>query len=149
MTLAAVDRGQTDHMIRIIALTIALAALLPTAANAATKHGITPVQPKANATVPVGQSPTFKMKVRGAGSVWVHVCASAKKDADGLICHEASIGQAKKRGKYFTYTPEFFNFDGFWLNTPGTYYWQAHRIDCSNGTDDCKQEGPVVKLKVA
>ena len=123
-----------------------LAAASP--AVAATKHGITPLSPKANATVPSGQSPTFKMRVKGKGTVWVHVCQSNKKDSDGLICHDDQIGQAKKKGGVFQFKPEFFDFDEFWLNTPGTYYWQAHRIQCEGGIDDCLQEGPVVKFKV-
>ena len=37
-----------------------------------------------------------------------------------------------------------------WLNSPGTYYWQAYRIECIVGSDlsDCRQEGPIVKVKV-
>jgi len=133
------------------ALTIATAASLLAApvAGAATKHGITPVAPKAGTSVPAGKSPKFKMRVKGEGQVWVHVCASAKKDADGVICSTASIGQAKKSGSLFVYTPKFFDFDDFWLNQPGTYHWQAHRISCEGGdTSDCKQEGPVVKFRV-
>jgi len=70
------------------------------------------------------------------------------KNADGVICSEESIGRAKKKGSAFQYKPKFFDFDEFWLNSPGTYYWQAHRISCENGIDDCLQEGPVVKFKV-
>ena len=131
----------------VLALTAAIA--VAPAAGAATKNGITPVAPKAGKSVPAGKSPKFKMRVRGSGQVWVHVCASAKKDADGVICSTASIGQAKKSGSLFVYTPKFFDFPEFWLNTPGTYHWQAHRIACEGGdTSDCKQEGPIVKFKV-
>ena len=42
----------------------------------------------------------------------------------------------------------FFDFPEFWLNSPGTYYWQAHRIDCDATISDCRQEGPTVKFKV-
>ncbi len=118
-------------------------------ADAATKNGITPVSPKANTTVATGATPTFKMKVRGKGQVWVHVCKSKKKNADGVICNDESIGQARKNGRTYQYTPKFFDFPDFWLNSPGTYYWQAHRIDCSTGTSDCLKEGPIVKLKVS
>ncbi len=131
----------------VLALTAAIA--VAPAAGAATKNGITPVAPKAGKSVPAGKSPKFKMRVRGSGQVWVHVCASAKKDADGVICSTASIGQAKKSGSLFVYTPKFFDFPEFWLNTPGTYHWQAHRIACEGGdTSDCKQEGPIVTFKV-
>ena len=128
-------------------LTLLLVACSATAV-AATKNGVTPVAPKAGSTVPAGQSPTFRMQVSGPGPVWVHVCRKARRRADGTICSKESIGQARKRAGQFRYTPKFYDYDAFWLNSPGTYYWQAHRIDCSTGTSDCRQEGPVVKFRV-
>jgi len=122
----------------------------PAAASAATKHGITPLAPKAGSSVPAGQSPTFKMRVKGSGQVYVHVCKSKKKDSDGKICHNADIGRAKKKSGSFRYRPKFYDFPGFWLNNPGTYYWQAYRIACEGGDlSDCYQEGPIVKFRVA
>jgi hypothetical protein len=118
------------------------------AASGATKHGITPLAPKAGATVPVGQSPTFRMRVKGSGNVWVHVCRTAKVRRDGTICSKESIGQAKRVGKEYRFTPPFFDYPDFWLNEAGTYYWQAHRIDCRGGGRDCRQEGPVVRFSV-
>jgi hypothetical protein len=133
-----------------LALIIAGSLAIPSAASAATKHGITPLAPKAGSSVPAGKSPTFKMRVRGKGTVWVHVCKSKKKAKDGRICHKAQIGQARKRGRIFRFKPEFFDFPAFWLNTPGTYYWQGFRIACEAGNlSDCYQEGPIVKFKVA
>jgi len=130
----------------VFAAALILAGACP--APAATKQGITPLAPKANASVPTGQSPTFRMRVRGAGQVWVHVCKFNKKNADGVICSDESIGRARKKGGAFEYKPKFFDFDEFWLNSLGTYYWQAHRIQCQAGIADCLQEGPVVKFKV-
>jgi glycerophosphoryl diester phosphodiesterase len=115
-------------------------------AAAAEKNGITPVAP--TSSVPAGKSPTFRMRVTAPGTVWVHVCRSAKKRPDGTICSTASIGQASRRGGEYRYKPRYFSYPSFWLNTPGTYYWQAHRIDCEGGTEDCKQEGPVVRFRV-
>jgi hypothetical protein len=142
---------------RVTLLILTAALVLPQAAYAATKHGITPTSPKAGSTVPVGSTPTYKGKFRGKGPIYVNVCASRKKDKDGLICLEedgqarpgADIGKAKKKGKRFSYKPTFFDFPEFYLNTPGTYYWQAHRIACEHGNiKDCNQEGPIVKFKV-
>jgi hypothetical protein len=119
------------------------------AASAAAKNGITPVSPKSGATVATGQSPMFKLRVKGAGQVWVHVCKSQKKDSEGVICSTEAIGRAKKKGSVYQYKPKFYDFSTFWLNSPGTYYWQAHRIQCEGGdTSDCRQEGPIVKFKV-
>jgi hypothetical protein len=134
----------------VLAAAFVLAGAAP--ALAATKHGITPLSPKAGATVPVAQSPTFKMRVKGKGQVWVHVCDSNKKNADGVICDSAgsdfSFGRASKKGGVFQFKPKFFDYDAFWMNNPGTYYWQAHRIQCEGNINDCLQEGPIIKFKL-
>ena len=133
-------------------LLLALAALLavPAVAFGATKHGITPTSPKAGSTIPVGQGVTMKGRVKGPGKVFIHVCKSKRKDSTGVICDDADIKQARKRNGRFTAKLKFFDFDAFWLNNPGTYYWQAFRIHCVAGSDlsDCNQEGPVVRFKV-
>jgi hypothetical protein len=134
-------------------LTLTLVAagllLLPSGAFAATKHGITPLAPKAGNSVPAGKSPTFKMRVRGKGQVYVHVCKNKKKRKDGRICFKADIGRAHKKGGIFRFKPRYYSFPTFWLNTPGTYYWQAFRIACEGGNvSDCYQEGPITKFKV-
>jgi hypothetical protein len=135
-----------------LTLLLALTALLavPTVAFGATKNGITPKSPKAGSTIPVGKRPTMKGKVKGPGQVYVHVCKSKKKDDDGLICTDEAIKRAKKKNGTFSVKLPFFDFPEFWLNSPGTYYWQAHRIACIAGSDlkDCRQEGPIVKIKV-
>ena len=132
-------------------LLVVLAGLLalPSAASAATKNGVTPLSPKAGSSIPAGKRPVMKMRIKGSGQVYVHVCKSKKKDSNGVICYDESIGRAKKKGGIFRYKPKFFDFPAFWLNSPGTYYWQAHRIACEGGnTSDCRQEGPIVKFKV-
>jgi len=138
-------------MPRRLLLSLVLIGLLalPTVAFAASKNGITPTSPKAGKTIPVGKRPTMKGKVSGPGQVYVHVCKSRKKDKDGLICTDEAIKRAKKSGGKFSVKLPFFDFPEFWLNSPGTYYWQAHRIACEGGDiSDCRQEGPIVKVKV-
>jgi hypothetical protein len=130
-------------------LIIAGLLALPTVAFAATKNGITPTSPKAGKTIPVGKRPTMKGKVSGPGQVYVYVCKSKRKDDDGLICTDEAIKRAKKKGGRFSVKLPFFDFPEFWLNSPGTYYWQAHRISCEGGNlNDCRKEGPIVKFKV-
>jgi hypothetical protein len=132
----------------IAAAATAAVALLAPAALAA--GGITPVSPKRGDTIPAGQAAKFKLDYRGKGPIYVHVCKSPRKDGDGLICDDESIGRARKKtSTRAVYRARFFDFPEFWLNNPGTYYWQAHRISCENGLDDCRIEGPVVKFKVA
>ena len=132
----------------LLLVTVGLLAV-PSAASATTKNGITPVAPKAGKSVPAGERPTFKMRVKGPGQVWVHVCKSKRRDSDGLICSDESIGRARKKGSTYQYRAKFFDFPGFWLNSPGTYYWQAHRISCNAAITDCRQEGPIVRFRVA
>ena len=135
----------------ILALLITGLLVLPASASAATKNGITPVAPKAGKSVPAGKSPTFRLRAKGPGQVWVYVCKNKRKNREGLICppDQEDIGRARKKAGVFRFKPKFYDFPAFWLNSPGTYYWQAHRIDCAGNTSDCRQEGPIVKFKVA
>jgi hypothetical protein len=131
----------------IAAAALAATALLAPAALASA--GITPISPKRGDTVPAGQAATFKMRYSGKGPIYVHVCKSPKKDKLGLICDDESIGKARKKtSTRAVYRAKFYDFPEFWLNNSGTYYWQAHRISCENGIEDCRIEGPVVKFKV-
>ena len=129
---------------------MALAGATAVVAHAATRNGVTPVTPKAGDSVPTGKSPTFAVRARGGGEVYVHVCRTKAKREDGLICSMESVGRAKRGSRgLFRYKPTYHDFPGFWLNRPGTYYWQAHRIKCEDRqTRDCRQEGPVSELRV-
>ena len=135
---------------RTLALCAFTALVLAGPAAAATKNGITPLAPKAGTSVPSGKAASFRMRVSDPGAgVFMHVCKSSKKDKEGMICKKATILQAKKRKGAWEAKQQFFDFPAFWLNNPGTYYWQAYRIECRSGSSDCKQEGPVVRFKVS
>jgi hypothetical protein len=129
---------------RWLLLTVGLLAVMAAPAGAAS--AIKPLSPKAGTTVALGKSPTFRARVHGSGQVWVRVCGS-RRTTHGLICATDSIGRAK-RGKsaIYTYKPRFYDFADFWLNRPGTYYWQAYRIACKRSR--CRQPGPIVAFKV-
>ncbi len=130
----------------LLALAAVLAVSVP--AIAASKHGITPKAPKKGAKVAEGTRPVFKGKVRGAGTVWVHVSKSKKTNKDGVIDNKEMIRQAKVRKGTFKLKAPYYDYPEFWLNSPGTYYWQAHRIACGEDGNDCLQEGPIIKFKV-
>src|SRR4051812_19557167 len=133
------------RMVHVLALAATL--LLAPSAFAATKHGITPISPAAGDEVPAGEKVTFRLRGRGEGQVWVRVCRSARKSRDGVICDRLAVGRAKRlRGGIYTYTPRFHDFPGFWLNTRGTYHWQAYRLACVGS--DCRAEGPIVRFSV-
>ena len=133
----------------VLVLVASLLAGVAGTAVAATRNGVTPLAPRAGDTVPVGEPPTFKVRVRGRGAVFVRVCKSRKRGKAGLICAREAIGRAKRtRGtRIFRYKPRFYDFPGYWLNKPGTYYWQAYRIRCEK-PKDCRQEGPVSSVRV-
>jgi hypothetical protein len=140
----------SSRVARTLALTAFTALALAGPAAAAPKNGITPLAPKAGTSVPAGKAATFRMRVSDPGAgVFMHVCKSNKRDKQGMICKKATILQAKKRKGVFVAKQTFFDFPAFWLNNPGTYYWQAYRIECRSGSSDCKQEGPVVRFKVS
>jgi hypothetical protein len=138
--------ARTMRRVLVAVVLTAVPLLAPAALGAG---GITPISPKKGDTVPAGKRATFKLRYSGKGPIYVHVCKSPKKDKEGLICDEESIGKARKTsGSRAVYRAKLFDFPEFWLNRPGTYYWQAHRISCENGIEDCRIEGPVVKFKV-
>jgi hypothetical protein len=129
---------------RRLVLAAVLASLAASPAWAAT--GVTPLSPKGGETVPVGKSPTFRARVHGSGQVWMRVCG-LRRTTSGLICSTDAIGRMKRgRSATYTYRPKFYDFADFWLNRPGTYYWQAYRIKCSKSR--CRQPGPIVAFKV-
>ena len=140
----------SSRVARTLALTAFTALALAGPAAAATKNGITPLAPKAGTSVPSGKAASFRMRVSDPGAgVFMHVCKSNKRDKQGMICKKATILQAKKKNGVFQAKQTFYDFPAFWLNNPGTYYWQAYRIECRSGSSDCKQEGPVVRFKVS
>lgn len=139
---------------RVLLVMLLLASLGLSAAAAvavaATRNGVTPVSPGEGDTVPRGKAPTFSARARGGGEVYVHVCRSKARRADGLICSREAVGRARRgSGGLYRYRPRTYDFPEHWLNRPGVYYWQAHRIRCEERrTKDCRQEGPVSSLRV-
>jgi hypothetical protein len=135
---------------RIAVAAVAVAALAPVAVDAAIPRP-SPIAPKDKAALPVGKTPTFKVRSSGEGTVWVHVSKSAKRDRDGIIKHDASIGEAKhKSGNTFVYKPQFFQYPAFWANQAKRWYWQSYRIACGEEarSSDCKVEGPVRSFRL-
>jgi hypothetical protein len=131
---------------RVAVAAIAVAAVAPVAVDAAIPRPA-PLAPKNKASLPVGKTPTFKVRSSGSGTVWVHVSKSAKRDRDGVIAHDATIGQAKRKPgtTTFVYHPKFFQYPAFWANQAKRWYWQSYRIACGEetGSNDCKVEGPI------
>lgn len=136
-------------MKRLAALTV-LAILAMSAVAASQISRPSPISPKHRALLPAGKTPLFKFRSSGAGTHWVHVSKSNRRDSDGVIRSDATIGQARRAsGTTWTFRPKFYRYPAFWANQRGrTYYWQAFRIKCEEADpDDCKVEGPVRRFK--
>src|SRR4051812_21774726 len=130
---------------RLVSLTVVIAALLPVAVDAALPRPV-PLAPKNRAALTVGRTPTFKVRSTGEGTVWLYVSKSAKRNADGVIKHEAVIQQMhRKSGSTFVVKPKYYNYPGFWAGVRRKYYWQSFRIACGEEarSSDCSVEGPV------
>jgi hypothetical protein len=134
---------------RAALLVLLIAALGPTTVGAAVPRPA-PVSPTNGAQLPVGKTPTFKVRSTGDGTVWIHISKSAKRTADGVIGNDAAIVQARKRGKDYVVKPKFFDYPGFWANQKKKWYWQAYRIACGEEpkASDCKVEGAVRSFRL-
>ncbi len=137
----------TRTMLRGVACAALLALTAPAAAG--TKNGVTPLAPRAGASVPEGSTVKFRARARGGGTVWLHVCRKRSKNGDGVICSRTLIRQMRRRDGVYRWTEKEGGYPSHWLNTPRTYYWQVHRIKCEGGVQDCRQEGEIRKLTVA
>src|SRR3954453_9468138 len=123
---------------RLALILVAIAALAPTTVGAAIPRPA-PISPKNGALLPLGKTPTFKVRSTGPGTVWVHVSKSAKRDSDGVIGNDALIVQAHKKAGIYVIKPKFYDYPGFWANTARKWYWQSYRIACGE-EEDCKVE---------
>ena len=69
-----------------------------------------------------------------------------------MICHDEAIGKAKRKGGgRYEFKARVLRLPRSSGSTsPGTYYWQAHRIVVrGTASTTASSEGPVVKFKVA
>ena len=135
---------------RLLPLTLLLAVLAAIAvpALAAERNGVRPTAPKAGAELPPGEVVTFRGRVSGAGSVWVRVCKTRTTGEAGLICARGLQVRAKRDGNDWRATPPVYDFPSYWLNTKGTWYWQAHRVACDVSGRNCLKPGPVQAVEV-
>ncbi len=134
-----------------------LAAALVIAAGAASAASLT-TDPPTLLTPPSGK--VFKARTPiaftirthpGDDSLWLSVSRSPTVvNACGTIAHEVSIWdfQATTDPSVYEARPTYYSFGTFWMNTPGTYYWQAHRIEYAGGADGCI-ESAVRSLSIA
>jgi hypothetical protein len=117
---------------------------LTSAAAAETRNGITPLGPERGAQLAASEPIVFRVRSRGAGRVFLHVCRKRERVVDGVICKQPLIREMRRveDSRRFRWTEDAFGLD------PGRYYWQAYRIRCEDGARDCRQEGPIHRMRV-
>lgn len=139
--------GRVTTLRSLTAATLAAAILLPAAPALA--EGPTPLSPTAGKTLKARSPFTFKVRDDAEGAVFIAVSKSRAVRADGTLKDQSTwfrkMGgnsgvRTKKVERYAALSSHF-------LNRPGTWYWQAWRIDCAE-QEDCNVEGPVRKFRL-
>jgi hypothetical protein len=118
----------------LLGATLAVSLAVPATA-AAPRPAL--VSPKAGQVLAVGSQPVFKVRDGSRQArkykVFLTVSTSKKKTRNGDL-ERTEIGtfaSTIRDGKIFSYQPPRYSFPTWYMNRPGTYYWQAFRIDCS------------------
>lgn len=131
---------------------VAVAGMLLAAAPSAAAYDPAippvPVAPADGAALPTASSPLFRVQGQIEDDylyLWLHVSRSPAVDAQGVIADDVELEPLSSSSAgpgIFDAQPTFFDFPEYWMNQPGTYYWQVHRISYANGADGAI-EGPV------
>jgi hypothetical protein len=151
----------------VVAAAIVGAIGLPASAAAAPLQGSSipqPISPADGAEIPVGTIPTFVIE-RGPGgsnyggrydgtldSYSIHISSDPTTLSDGVIQSDADVAYFMTNvvpQVTWQWTPMNRSYLGqsWWLNRPGTYYWQPYRLDCYQDTD-CRVEGAIRRIIV-
>lgn len=130
----------------LLGATLALLVLAPSARAFDPSLPPTSLEPVDGAGLPTRSAPIFRVQTQpGEPSLWLHISRSPTTDAKGVIGSDAHLDtfRASPLGAdVYEVQPIFYDHPGFWMNEPGTYYWQAYRISYANGADGAI-EGPV------
>jgi hypothetical protein len=121
---------------RVIVAAAATLTLAATTAQADVRPRLG--SPAAGRAFAVGARPAFTATDNGDafnGHVWLTIATSRRVDRYGQLKDYTDGGvfsaMRRKRGRHYTFTPPRYTFPGWFLATPGTYYWQAYHINCS------------------
>lgn len=131
----------------LVALVLTAFALV-SAAPAAAEPGVPPevLAPAAGATTQAGQPVTFRVRSHaGDGYLWVLFSNSpAPVNPCGKIGQEHGLRRLEPTADPTIYEATAPMYDTYthWLNRPGTYFWQAYRIEYGGGADGCTEAAP-------
>ncbi len=101
-----------------------------------------------------GTAPVFRVRAQpgeGYSYLWLYISRSPQTDYRGLIGSDVELEQfsvSAPGSDLYDAKPFNYDYPGFWMNTPGVYYWQAYRISYA-GSPDGAVEGPVRSFKIA
>jgi hypothetical protein len=126
-------------------LTAAVGVVLVAAGGASSLGTQVPtlLSPPTGATFTAGTPIAFQIRgdvYNTDGYLWLHVSRSpAIVETCGVIDDDVELERFRRTADpaVFEARPAFFDYSGFWMNTPGTYYWQAHQIEFAGGADGC------------
>ena len=153
-------RRSPRHVV-VAAVVLAVAAPAALAASGSKPPQLVPpklLSPATGAHFRAGTHIDFKVRTFPHDTyLWLHISHSAKRTFKpagvgrpcGVIQHDVhiySLDPTKSPSVYRTHTT-LYTFPGFWMATPGTYYWQAWRIENHFNADGCI-ESPVRKLVI-
>jgi hypothetical protein len=140
----------TTTRLRVALVGAVVASLMMLVAGVSTASALThpkAVSPKRGTVYAVNSRPTFKIKdsSRNAKRYGVFMTiANAKKFKKGgtgvgdlIQTKPGTFTSMKRKGTTYTYTAEAYSFPGWYMATPGKYYWQAFHIDCSQRGTKC------------
>lgn len=109
-------------------------------------------------SVTKGSTPQFRVTATKAGkallkspyAVYVRVARTRDTDKFGVLLQADTVFLQKmtRKGNTFTARPAPRTYNGYWLKTPDTYWWQAYIIKCPLYKGDCWQEIKARPLKV-
>ena len=121
----------------LVALLVSPAAAAPSPEDLARPPAS--LEPSNAVTLPTGVAPLFRIRTFAEDRyLWLYVSRSPARDATGMIDKDVEIepfAQSASDPAVWEAKPEFFDYPAFWMNTPGTYYWQPYRISYGSQPD--------------
>jgi len=146
--------GLGRHLLAALALVLILLAA-PAVASATV--GPTLLAPRNHAAIAHGTRPTFSVRDRSVNArkyeVWLTISSKKRVKHGELQIDRGPSGafshmRRRAHGRY-TYRPPLYTFPTYFLQRPGTYWWQAHHIDCSVPTvRNCHIVSPIRSFRV-
>lgn len=94
--------------------------------------------PAPNQRIDAGSDIAFRIQTHpGDGSLRLRVSVSPAKDPCGKIGSDIAAESFSATVDPLLYEAKPLHMAGGWMDTPGTYYWQAYRIEYGGGADGC------------